>query len=346
MPIQSIVQYEVYVHDHGRWALHARYPGAERDDAILDARKTELATGLPTQVVRDTYYPEENVSEEATVYVSPQYKQKLAAGKKANGKRPSKGAQQKINGNNADVQSTKNMRRATDAQFFSKLILALGVSLIIATCLTGFFALLLSAGPKLGISIPAAIGAKMTFYWFICMFLLSTVALNRAYVPWPLMLRRLKSKPAPEPEFLQPETQMAFRPKYPASRREAEVTAAQSELKFQRGDIEKIEDVLPPVVSVEKDASVEFELAQKADETKDDADEYVSGDSGATEEETVSAECESEDSPSPVSLDTPTDDPPVPLADMDIDRLLMMRFLGEAIVNLRNSQDQIDRLNS
>ncbi len=32
MSIQAIVQYEVYVLDHGRWALHARYPSAERDD--------------------------------------------------------------------------------------------------------------------------------------------------------------------------------------------------------------------------------------------------------------------------------------------------------------------------
>jgi adenylate cyclase len=72
----AMVQYEVYVLDEGRWVLHARYPGSERDHAMSDARRTEVNTGLPTKVVRDTYSPNDNFSEEVNAYVSPQAKQK------------------------------------------------------------------------------------------------------------------------------------------------------------------------------------------------------------------------------------------------------------------------------
>jgi adenylate cyclase len=75
-----IVQYEVYALHEGRWTLHARYPGAERDDALDDARRTEGRTGYPTKVVRDTYYRDLNYSEETVTYLSPRAKKSVQKG--------------------------------------------------------------------------------------------------------------------------------------------------------------------------------------------------------------------------------------------------------------------------
>ncbi len=43
----AITQFEVYVLDHGRWTIHARYGSDQRKAAIMDARNTEFTTGLP-----------------------------------------------------------------------------------------------------------------------------------------------------------------------------------------------------------------------------------------------------------------------------------------------------------
>src|SRR5688572_23403962 len=75
----SIIQYEVYAFVDGRWSLHARYPSAERREALMDARATEATTNNPTKVVRDAYFPETNSSEENTIYLSPRMKNKQAA---------------------------------------------------------------------------------------------------------------------------------------------------------------------------------------------------------------------------------------------------------------------------
>ena len=42
----AITQFEVYVLDHGRWTIHARYGSDQRKAAIMDARNTEFTTGL------------------------------------------------------------------------------------------------------------------------------------------------------------------------------------------------------------------------------------------------------------------------------------------------------------
>src|SRR5579859_2623436 len=63
------IHYEVYTQDSGnRWNLHARYERHERDAAILDAKNVEKNLQIPAKVVRETYYPANNHSEDALVY--------------------------------------------------------------------------------------------------------------------------------------------------------------------------------------------------------------------------------------------------------------------------------------
>ena len=63
------IHYEVYTQDGGsRWNLHARYERNERDAAILDAKNVEKNLQIPCKVVRETYYPANNQSEDSLVY--------------------------------------------------------------------------------------------------------------------------------------------------------------------------------------------------------------------------------------------------------------------------------------
>ena len=71
----AITQFEVQVLQKGRWTIHARYPGEERNQAIQDARATEAGTGFAAKVIRETYFPEVNESERITVYASPKAKE-------------------------------------------------------------------------------------------------------------------------------------------------------------------------------------------------------------------------------------------------------------------------------
>ena len=63
------IHYEVYTQDVGnRWNLHARYERNERDAALNDAKNVERTLQIPAKVVRETYYPSNNHSEETLVY--------------------------------------------------------------------------------------------------------------------------------------------------------------------------------------------------------------------------------------------------------------------------------------
>ncbi len=63
------IHYEVYTMDSGtRWNLHARYERNERDAATADAKNVERTLQIPAKVVKETYYPSSNQSEESLVY--------------------------------------------------------------------------------------------------------------------------------------------------------------------------------------------------------------------------------------------------------------------------------------
>lgn len=63
------IHYEVYTQDvANRWNLHARYERTEREAAINDAKNVERTLQVPAKVVRETYYPGNNRSEESLIY--------------------------------------------------------------------------------------------------------------------------------------------------------------------------------------------------------------------------------------------------------------------------------------
>ncbi len=66
-----IVNYEVYVLEQSRgWMLHARFPRQEREAAISEAKELEQTLNIRVKVVRETYYTDDNLFEEAEVYIT------------------------------------------------------------------------------------------------------------------------------------------------------------------------------------------------------------------------------------------------------------------------------------
>jgi hypothetical protein len=133
--MRGIVQYEVYALDQGRWSLHARYPGAQRTEAIMDASATESLTGRATKVVRDTYWAETNENEEITTYLSPKARtlQALASTRRALTPAPSATA---AAARPTVPQNRRKQQRANALLRNVRLIVALGMGLFIASAIT------------------------------------------------------------------------------------------------------------------------------------------------------------------------------------------------------------------
>lgn len=60
--------FEVYYFQNGRWHVHARFEAEERDVAIEEAKSVETNLGYPARVIRETFYPETNTTEEVVTY--------------------------------------------------------------------------------------------------------------------------------------------------------------------------------------------------------------------------------------------------------------------------------------
>lgn len=64
----ATVHYEVYALKNARWSLHARFGRNEKQQAVDEAKTVERTLGIAAKVVRENYYPGNNVSEEISVY--------------------------------------------------------------------------------------------------------------------------------------------------------------------------------------------------------------------------------------------------------------------------------------
>ncbi len=64
----AIEHYEIYYFQNGRWHVHARYEADEREVAIEEAVSVESKLGYPARVIRETFYPDTNTTEESVTY--------------------------------------------------------------------------------------------------------------------------------------------------------------------------------------------------------------------------------------------------------------------------------------
>lgn len=231
----SIVQFEVYALQHGRWTLHARYPSEERQEAILDARTTELATGFPTKVIRETYFPEINDTELITAYISPKAKefqsrhpQKVPLREKAA----------------AAILAKRQRARIplTPSQNIFRVLVAGGISLAAATLMIGVFNFLLGRLGVFGISVPADMHTVVLTYAYVLMFLFFFFSFYHSRLPLHRLLADLWKKSQATKEAVKALTpNVKLKPKHDRAA-SSETIRAQEDLKAKRGDL----NVAPP----------------------------------------------------------------------------------------------------
>ena len=204
MPV--IVHFEVYVYGPSGWTLHARYTGAERDQAIEDAKMVEFQLTRPVKVVRDTYYTESNYGEESTVYASRLRPETYLAAQAKKRKEQARVRQAASQAGAADPYAfTPSARSAPSGpkgamDFTLRLTMVLVVSLVVASIITGLTSFLMEALVRQGLVLPGTTSSVILFLTFLGVFLLMAVSLMLAYVP----LQDLGGSKAPSSSSFQP----------------------------------------------------------------------------------------------------------------------------------------------
>lgn len=238
----AITQFEVYAFAKGRWTLHARYPSEERQQAILDARTTESATGFPTKVLRETYFPEINNSETITAYISPKAK---AAQRRSTAKpTPAAGnvlqAASDVTGQS--VRRTNARPQLTTAQAFFRILVAAGMSLGAATLTTGIVAWALSWIAGAGVNIDPNTRATLVTYAYGVMFLFFLWSLYRSRLPLHRALADLWQKASAKAQGPLPTPAMGGKPPRVKPKHDnppsPETLREWEDLKLKRGDID------------------------------------------------------------------------------------------------------------
>lgn len=346
----KIVQYEVYFLDDRRWYFQARYPGAERDEAIADAYRTERRTGYPTKVIKDTYHRDLNYSEETTAYISPNAKRLVSATDANSGR--SQHSDRKTARSNSLASAPFGQDKAhrispiSDGTFFVRLVLALGGSMVLAAALTALLGTTLNALNKIGYRISSESGSQISVYWYIAMFILSAVALNKKYVPWRQVFSKRSEKTTLSEKSLDapPKVRMSLKDKHPDASKEAKKALEKFEMKTKRGDLDvaitedteiELDTNMEPVKPFTSEVSPAKESPK---ENKIDAPSPPSVDGDITAASDLAPGAIDKD---PGDIKRPQDDI-TPLTDMDIERLIMIRFLGDTVMMLRAGADQMD----
>lgn len=248
--MRAVIQFEVYCLQEGRWTLNSRFGQTERQDAIKDAMHAEGSTGLPTKVIRDTYFPDTNTNETVTIYSSPKLKAQSKNGISIpplvkNVRRPLAG------GNQIQRLVPTRQTRAPAASvgewivdFVTRSIVAALLSLLATFVVTGIVTWLFMRLAELGFAIQSQTQTAVISFVSIGVFALGFMAFFRVGSRFRNFIRRLwaATSPAKSEEETTQEMVRALRysqrdikPKNP-SRAAAELERQTQEVKRQRGD--------------------------------------------------------------------------------------------------------------
>ncbi|MDX2145350.1 MAG: hypothetical protein SFV19_18505 [Rhodospirillaceae bacterium] len=248
--LYAVVQYEVHTWQDNRWTLQARFPGGERQEAIRDAMATEDMTRRHCRVVKATYYPQDNSSDEVTVWVSPRLKEL-----QAKVKRPLTRADAPLRTPSAVPAAAPRMERrpakaanSLNLDLVWRTAIAMGMSLIAASIVTAMVSWIISKLPAFGVMPdPTRVSGILTLTYG-GVFLLGVMSFFRFGAPVKHMILRLwaSAKPAPSEAVITPQQmQGKIKPKRPATipfEREREM----AEVKRQRGDLDVVADDAEP----------------------------------------------------------------------------------------------------
>lgn len=341
----AIVNYEVYVLEGKEWSLYARFPGDERTKAIDEAINVEGQTAKPTKVMRETWYPESNTSEEAVAYISPRARKAQAEARAASARASAPGAL--VGGyGRTDFAWTGTGGAATTApkasarEFVLRLSMVMVSALIIAVLGTGLASLFVGQLAGMGVTIGTSL-SSLLFMVFVALFLLSAVPLVMAYVP----LDGFMDKDKPDDEAEDPAAKAAAsaaaekeRDAKRKSKADQDAAAAKAE-----ADRKLAEADAPGHHDPELEARQKKE-AEAATKAAAEAREALKKVAVAEADPAKAAKEEEAAKPAEKAVREEPDPDPETLK-YEQDRARMMKFLGAAVRVLRTTHPQLDAFN-
>lgn len=195
-----ITHYEVYCFDGQRWTVQARYRSSEGEAAVTEARQIEHSLSIATKVVRESYYPDANATEEQTVYVSDKslreaqarkiLQQHAAAPRGPGGQLPGQSAAlaaaEALMVSAADLSRSgrKAIRPKESMGIFLKLIIVISASLIGASAVTGIVSAVAAKFPEYSVQLSGQTMSLIMFTVFVTAFLLFAVPLAMTLINW------------------------------------------------------------------------------------------------------------------------------------------------------------------
>ncbi len=317
--LAKVVSYELYTLEPSGWVLHGRYPSAERDDAIAEAKAIEKHQERATRLVRETYYPENGQADEAVVRISPNlsdYKRKLARPVSGGGIRRGGGGDIPDFGLSWD--NGKPGDRLPTGQLVSRILMMVLSALIIAGGVTVVVSLLLRSSFLIA-HVSASTRPQILFGTFLVVFLLSALPLVNRYIPtW----NRPEQEPgaASDTSFLDMSGRAVTEP-------QATPQTNDKPALFQN-DAGLIVQPQSPEPEPQEPAKPE---AKKAPEKKPEPE--------------AKKEPEAKTAPEPEPEETEEEPIPAEIAALERHRMTMMRFLTGTLTVLKDSCPHLDAYN-
>jgi class 3 adenylate cyclase len=238
------IHYEVYTQDGGsRWNLHARYERNERDAAILDAKNVEKNLQIPAKVVRETYYPANNQSEDTLVYAGdPGLRAKMLARANSMPRYRGGGAGRSTGSGQLFKAQLPVANPAAAMGSTAKFLIVVAASLTVAATVTGIVNASLD---PLGGQITDFATSFILFATFMVTFVAVALPLSTSLLNWRMFglgaSKPRQSKPVVMPPMPKPSTE-------PPPPEEIEV---EEELDWE--DLKDEDEALPPIEGDDED---------------------------------------------------------------------------------------------
>ncbi len=339
----AIVNYEVYVLEGREWSLYARFPGDERNKAIDEAVNVEGQTGKPTKVMRETWYPDSNTSEEAVAYVSPRARKAQAEARAAAARTSAPGA---LVGNGASPGGwpggPETPPKVSARGFVLRLSMVMVSSLIIAVLGTGLASLFIGQLAGMGITIGTSL-SSLLFLVFVALFLLSAIPLVMAYVPLDGFNDKADSGDDPEDQARGAAAAEKEREAKRKAKADQEAAAAKAEADRRQQQAADTPGHQDPELEARQKEQAEA-AARAATETRE-ALKKLTEETKAAQAEEKERKAAEDQKAAAAAADRDEPEPDAETLKYEQDRARMMKFLGAAVRVLRSTHPQLDAFN-
>lgn len=316
----SITHFEIYVLVKKRWTLQVRFRQDQKDEALQEARAIEQSLNVAVKVLRETYYPATNTCEEVVVYISP----RIAAPEPPVAVRGVEAAARGRPAARRGAARRRSRLRTLDGEstttLLAMLLVIVVISLGIAATVTEAVQAVLDAGIKAGHIAAAGALPRLAFGTFATTFLAVAIPLTLWFLAGAEKRVKARAKRAAHVRNID------LAPESPAQT--ALNRAARGLL------LDLVLGVFRPAVASGPDRQTEEPAKAQAPAEPPPASEPAPEPTAAEPEQAPQPEPEPDPAPAPAQ--------PEPAPGLEKHRLTAMRFLGEAVTELKRSCPQLD----